>query len=197
MKIKSTGLLFIFCFGLLIVYSCDSTSLNKKSLENLLLEESMKTQRYDSIVLGVKFGMTSESFFNYAMKMNEEGLFYPSRSGTMVAMDINKEFNYPIQFEIFPVAMQNKFVPIKKFKAIIRFKNLYSNKKEMSINNLLNQTLLFFEKGYGGNKFIRVPNNEDVFVKHNYIKIDSNRKITIIPFLATNQLNVLFEDIKP
>lgn len=197
MKIKSTGLLFIFCFGLLIVYSCDSTSLNKKSLENLLLEESMKTQRYDSIVLGVKFGMTSESFFNYAMKMKEEGLFYPSRSGTMVAMDINKEFNYPIQFEIFPVAMQNKFVPIKKFKAIIRFKNLYSNKKEMSINNLLNQTLLFFEKGYGGNTFIKVPNNEDVFVKHNYIKIDSNRKITIIPFLATNQLNILFEDIKP
>jgi hypothetical protein len=157
----------------------------------------MKTQRYDSIVLGVKFGMTSESFFKYAMKMKEEGLFYPSRSGTMVAMDINKEFNHPIQFEIFPVAMQNKFVPIKKFKAIIRFKNLYSNKKEMSINNLLNQTLLFFEKGYGGNTFIKVPNNEDVFVKHNYIKIDSNRKITIIPFLATNQLNILFEDIKP
>jgi hypothetical protein len=183
--------------GLLTLCSCESTLQNNKSLENLLSEESVKTQRHDSIVHGVKFGMNSEEFFNYVLKKNREGLFYPSGSGTMVTMDINKDFNYPVQFEFFPATMQNKFMPINEYKAIIRFKNLYSNKKEMSINNLLNQTLLFFEEGYKGNKFIKVINNEDVFVKYNYIKIDSNRKITIIPFLATNQLNVLFEDIKP
>jgi hypothetical protein len=56
---------------------------------------------------------------------------------------------------------------------------------------------LFFEEGYKGNKFIKVINNEDVFVKYNYIKIDSNRKITIIPSLPMNQLNILFENLKP
>ena len=197
MRIKFIGFLIIYCFGFLILYSCDSTFLNKKSLENLYLEESIKPQRYDSIVMGVKFGMTSEEFFNYAKKKKDEGLFYPSRSGTMVALDINKEFNYTVQFEFFPVTMQNKFMPIRKYKAILRFKDLYSNKKEMSLNNLLNQTLLFFEKGYKGNTFIKVPNDEDVFVKYNYIKVDSNRKITITPFLAMNQLNILFEDLKP
>lgn len=197
MKIKFKGFLIIYCLGFLTFSSCESTLLKNKSLENLLLEESIKTRRYDSIVLGVKFGMSSEEFFNYAMKKNGEGLFYPSRSGTMVTMDINKHFNYPVQFEFFPATMQNKFMPIKKYKAIIRFKNLYSNQKEMSINNLLNQTLLFFEKGYKGNKFIKVPNNEDVFVKYNYIKIDSNRKITITPSLTMNQLNILFENLKP
>ena len=196
MRIKFIGFLIIYCFGFLILYSCDSTFLNKKSLENLYLEESIKPQRYDSIVMGVKFGMTSEEFFNYAKKKKDEGLFYPSRSGTMVALDINKEFNYTVQFEFFPVTMQNKFMPIRKYKAILRFKDVYSNKKEMSLNNLLNQTLLFFEKGYKGNKFIRVPNDEDIFVKYNYIKIDSNRKITIVPSLAMNQLNILFENLK-
>ena len=196
MKIKFIGFLIIYYLGFLILYSCDSTFLNKKSLDNLLLEESIKPQRYDSIVMGVKFGMTSDEFFNYAKEKNEEGLFYPSRFGTMVTMDINKEFSYPVQFEFFPVTMQNKFMPIRKYKAILRFKDVYSNKKEMSLNNLLNQTLLFFEKGYKGNKFIRVPNDEDIFVKYNYIKIDSNRKITITPFLPMNQLNILFEDLK-
>lgn len=196
MRIKFTGFLIIYCLGFLILYSCDSTFLNRKSLENLFLEESIKPQRYDSIVMGVKFGMTSEEFFNYAKKKKDEGFFYPSKSGTMVALDINKEFNYTVQFEFFPVTMQNKLMPIRKYKAILRFKDIYSNKKEMSINNLLNQTLLFFEKGYEGNKFIRVPNDEDVFVKYNYIKIDSNRKITITPFLPMNQLNILFEDLK-
>ena len=84
MKIKYLGFLIIYFLGFLIIYSCDTSLLNKKSLENLLLEESIKPQRYDSIVMGVKFGMTSEEFFNYAMKKNGEGLFYPSRSGTMV-----------------------------------------------------------------------------------------------------------------
>jgi len=196
MKIKFIGFLIIYYLGFLILYSCDSTFLNKKSLDNLLLEESIKPQRYDSIVMGVKFGMTSDEFFNYAKEKNEEGLFYPSRFGTMVTMDINKEFSYPVQFEFFPATMQNKFMPIRKYKAIIRFKDVYSNKNEMSINNLLNQTLLFFEKGYKGNKFIRVPNDEDVFVKYNYIKIDSNRKIMITPVLPMNQLNILFEDLK-
>lgn len=197
MKFKIIGFLIIYCLGFLILYSCHSSSSNKKSLENFLLEESIKTERHDSIVLGVKFGMTSEEFFNYVKNKNEEGLFYPSRSGTMVTLDINKEFNYPVQFEFFPATVQNKFMPIRKYKAIIRFKDIYSNKKEMSLNNLLNQTLLFFEKGYKGNTFIKVPNDEDVFVKYNYIKVDSNRKITITPFLAMNQLNILFEDLKP
>jgi hypothetical protein len=197
MKIKFRVFLNIYCIGLLTLCSCESTLQNNKSLENLLSEESVKTQRHDSIVHGVKFGMNSEEFFNYVLKKNREGLFYPSGSGTMVTMDINKDFNYPVQFEFFPATMQNKFMPINEYKAIIRFKNLYSNKKEMSINNLLNQTLLFFEEGYKGNKFIKVINNEDVFVKYNYIKIDSNRKITIIPSLPMNQLNILFENLKP
>ena len=196
MKIRFISFWIICCLGSLFLFSCDSTLVNNKSLEKLLLEESMKLQRFDSIVFGVKFGITSEEFFNYVRDKNEEGLFYPSRSGTMVAMDINKEFDYPVQFEFFPKTMQNKFMPIREYRAFIRFKNIYSKKKEMSLDNLLNQTLLFFEKGYKGNKFIKVPNNEDVFVKYNYVKIDANRKITITPFLAMNQLNILFEDLK-
>jgi hypothetical protein len=197
MKIKFIGFLIIYCLGFLILYSCDTSLLKKRSLENLLLEESIKPQRFDSIVMGVKFGMTSEEFFNYAKKKKDEGLFYPSRTGTMVTLDINKEFNYTVQFEFFPVTMRNKFMPIRKYKAILRFKDIYSNKMKMSIKNLLNQTLLFFEKGYKGNNFIKVPNDEDVFVRYNYIKIDSNRKITITPSLTMNQLNILFEDLKP
>ena len=48
-----------------------------------------------------------------------------------------------------------------------------------------------------GNKFYKIPNDEDIFVRYNYVKIDGNRKILIKPSSAMNQLYILFEDLKP
>ena len=44
---------------------------------------------------------------------------------------------------------------------------------------------------------LKVPNNDDVFVKYNYIKIDANRLILIEPSSALNELNIVFEDLNP
>ena len=48
--------------GFLHFYSCDSAVYDKKSLDKLINKESIKSQRYDSIIYGVKFGMTHEDF---------------------------------------------------------------------------------------------------------------------------------------
>ena len=45
----------------------------------------------------------------------------------------------------------------------------------MSLNNLLDQTLQFFEKGYKEINFTK-SQNQDIFVKYNYLKIDGNEK---------------------
>ena len=67
----------------------------------------------------------------------------------------------------------------------------------MTLIKLLKQSIQFFENGYKGNKFLKVPNNDDVFVKYNYIKIDANRLILIEPSSALNELNIVFEDLNP
>jgi len=189
-------ILIVISIGVFNLYSCDYI-INKKSYKKILKGESCKTQRYDSIVYGVKLGMTYDDFYYYMWKENIDGIFFPSRAGSMVKTNLNEGFKYPVQFEFFPNNIEGKFIPIKEYKAFISYQKHSMYNKEMSLDNLLDQTLSFFEKGYKGNKFIKIPNNEDIFVKYNYIKIDCNRKISIVPSSALNQLNVFFEDLKP
>jgi len=189
--------LIICCIGLSIVFHCNSSLIDNKSFDKLVYEESRKTIRYDSIVYGVKLGMTYDDFYYYVFKGNREGLFLPSRGGTMVKIDLNEGFDYPVQFDFFPNNIQGNSIPINEYKAHIHFKNYSIYNKEMSIDNLLEQTIRFFLKGYRGNKFIKVPNTDDIFVKYNYVKIDGNRKILIKPSSVMGELNILFRDLKP
>ena len=59
------SLLIIICVGLFNLYSCDLdlSVIDEKSLEKLIIKETSRNQRYDSIVYGVKLGMSSDDFF--------------------------------------------------------------------------------------------------------------------------------------
>ncbi|MAC93296.1 MAG: hypothetical protein CMC01_06290 [Flavobacteriaceae bacterium] len=198
MKIRYLNflILIVISVGVLNLYSCESI-INKKINDNFLKEELCKTKRYDSIIYGVKLGMTYDDFYYYMWKENIDGIFFPSRGGSMVKTNLNEGFKYPVQFEFFPNNIEGKFIPIKEYKAFVSYQTYSMYNKEMSLDNLLDQTLNYFEEGYKGNKFFKIPNNEDIFVKYNYIKIDCNRKISIVPSSALNQLNIFFEDLKP
>ena len=187
----------ILSVGFLSIYSCESSILDSKSYQKLIKEETGKNHRYDSIVHGIRLGMTYEDFYYYVFKENRAGLFLPSRGGSMVKIDIDKGFDYPVQFDFFPQKIEGKAKPLKEYKAYISYKDFSTYNKQMSLNSLVDQTLRFFEKGYEGNKFYKIPNDEDIFVRYNYVKIDGNRKILIKPSSAMNQLYILFEDLKP
>ena len=199
MKIKFLNflILIILCVGLLNLYSCEPSILDKKSYSKLINDETGKNKRYDSIIYGVKLGMTYDEFNYYVFKENREGLFFPSMGGSMVKTYLKKGFDYPVQLDFYPKNVEGKSIPLKEYKAYIRYKDFSIYNKKMSLNNLLDQTLQSFEKGYKGNKFYKITNDQDIFVKYNYLKIDGNRKILIIPSSALNQLYILFEDLKP
>ena len=67
----------------------------------------------------------------------------------------------------------------------------------MTLSKLVKQSIQFFENGYKGNKFLKVPNNDDIFIKYNYVKIDGNRLILITPSSTLNELNIVFKDLEP
>ena len=58
----------IGCIGLSIIFSCNSSLIDNKSFDKLVNEESRRTIRYDSIVYGVKLGMTYDDFYYYAFE---------------------------------------------------------------------------------------------------------------------------------
>ena len=192
-------LLVIIHIGFFNLFSCgsDSSVIDKKSLDKLIIKETSRSQRYDSIVYGVKLGMSSDDFFYYVDKAYREGLFYPSRGNTMVKIEFNKGFDHPVNFEFFPANAKSKFTPLKQFKAGISYINYSIYNQEMTLSKLLKQSIQFFENGYKGNKFLKVPNNKDIFIKYNYVKIDGNRLILIKPSSTFNELNIIFEDLKP
>lgn len=192
-------LLVIIYMGFFNLLSCDSDSsvIDEKSLEKLIIKETSRSQRYDSIVYGVKLGMSSDDFFYYVDKAHRDGLFYPSRGNKMVKIELSKGFDHPVNFEFFPANVQTNLTPLKQFKAGISYINYSTYNQDMTLIKLLKQSIQFFENGYKGNKFLKVPNNDDVFVKYNYVKIDANRLILIEPSSALNELNIVFEDLNP
>ena len=188
----------VICIGLLNLFSCNpdsSTVIDKKSLDKLMVKETSRNQRFDSIVYGVKLGMSTYDFFDYVDKTYREGLFFPSRGNTRVKIELNKGFDYPVNFEFFPADIDGK--SIKQFNAGISYKNYSSYNQEMTLSKLVNQSIQFFENGYKGNKFLKVPNNDDIFIKYNYVKIDGNRLILITPSSTLNELNIVFKDLEP
>ncbi len=188
------GMLLIVVLGSILVLSCR----HKRSYNEVVKEEMKKNVRKDSIIYGIHLGMTYEDFYYYCWARNADGLFKPNTSGNAVTCEFKNKFSYPTVFEFFPSSdINNKLMPISKFKAIIRYKAYSHYNKDMSMENLLMETIDFFEKGYGGNKFFTIPNDEDIWVKYKYIKIDGNRKILLQPTYSEQELNILFEDLKP
>ncbi|MEC7265254.1 MAG: hypothetical protein VXW38_16055, partial [Bacteroidota bacterium] len=148
-----------------------------------------------SLFYGVRLGMTYDDFYWYCFNKNLEGVFKPNIEGTAVVLSFTKNFGAPVDLEFFP-KVDGKYTPITKYRGVVRYKNFSFYNKEHHINNLISETIHFFEGGYGGNKFIAMPSKNNL-IKYDYVKIDGNRKIFISPAFEGDKIFVEFEDLKP
>lgn len=179
--------------SVLIVVIFFSSCVQKKNYEEVVKDELARGIRYDSIVYGVRLGMTYDEFFSYCFDKNIEGVFKPNNSGTSVKTVIEEGYNSPVVLEFYPQSNQNNGV-ITIYNATLKYKEFSHYNKNYSIENLLNETIRAFEKGYKGNDFFTIP-HENKLLKYNYIKIDGNRKITVKPTFGGDQLIIKFEDL--
>ncbi len=182
-------ILLILCFA----FSCKE----KRSYEKVLKEELKKEMRNDSIIYGVHLGMTYDDFYHYCWARNVDGWFKPNEMGDAVICELSSGFNYPIIFEFFPVDITDNLKPINEFRVLIRYKGFSHYNENMSMENLVKDVISYFEKGYRGNTFFAIPNTDNPMIKNNYVKIDGNRRITLIPSYLGQELFVQFVDLKP
>lgn len=183
------NLFMIFLIAINLITSCS----RKQSYEEIVKKELAQGVHYDSIIYGVRLGMTYYDFYSYCWEKNQEGIFKPNISGTGVMVILEEGFNSPVVLEFFPQVNHNS-ENIMKYNATIKYKNFSYYNKKHSIENLLNETLQAFEKGYKGNTFFTIP-HKNKLLKYNYIKIDGNRKIIIEPTFEGDQLIIKFEDL--
>lgn len=143
-----------------------------KKYDRRLEKELASGVRYDSLFMGISFGMTTKEFYQHCWGLNKDSVVKQGSANMSVQYDINDELAYPATMNFYPVFEEDKIVEMP-----VRF--IYNGwapwTKELSASNLALDVKRWYEEIYGKG-FITVthPMNGNA-----YTKIDGNRRITI------------------
>lgn len=143
-----------------------------KTYERKLKRELASGIRYDSLFMGLSFGMTQKEFYEHCWDMNKDSVIKQGSANMSVQYDLNEELEHPATMNFYPKFDSGKIVEMP-----VRF--IYNGwspwTKELSASNLALDVRNWYEDIYGKG-FITVthPMNGDA-----YTKIDGNRRITI------------------
>lgn len=143
-----------------------------KTYERRLEQELASGLRYDSLFMGLSFGMTEQEFYKHCYKLNRDSVVKQGSANLSVQYDINEELKYPATMNFYP-----RFNDGAIFEMPVRF--IYNGwapwTKELSASKLALDVKHWYEDIYGKG-FITVAHP---MKGEAYIKIDGNRRITI------------------
>lgn len=168
-----------------------------KTYERRLKRELASGVRYDSLFMGISFGMTKEAFYKHCWKLNEDSLVKQGTSNMSVEYEIKEELEHPATMNFYPVFDSGKIVELP-----VRF--IYNGwapwNKELSAGKLAEDVKNWYEDIYGKG-FITIVHPTRGTA---YTKIDGNRRITIYNeddlhawALFTDMLSVVEKDSLP
>jgi hypothetical protein len=160
--------ILLFLISGIIIAGCSP----RTKYEHRLKHELARGVRYDSLFLGLYFGMPEKEFYLHCWKLNHKGMLRQGSSNTTAEYKLKDELKYPAQMDFYP-----KFSDGKIFEMPVSFS--YEGwspwNKKLSSDNLQKEILRWYEKVYGKG-FIQV---EHLLHGIAYVKIDGNRRITI------------------
>ena len=143
-----------------------------KTYERRLKRELASGIRYDSLFMGITFGMTQKEFYEHCWNMNKDSIIKQGSANMSVQYDINEELEHPATMNFYPRFDSGKIVEMP-----VRF--IYNGwapwTKELSPDKLAKDVKSWYEDIYGKG-FISVTHP---FNGTAYTKIDGNRRITI------------------
>jgi hypothetical protein len=167
MKTRINWLLMI-----LISASVISGCSPKTKYERMLKHELASGVRYDSLFMGIYFGMPEKDFYIHCWKLNKKGLIRQGDSNTTVLYEMKDELKYPANMDFYP-----KFDQGKIFEMPVRYvyKGWAPWNKNLTSDKLIVDILMYYEKTYGSG-FIEVKHRVRGSA---YVKVNGNRRITI------------------
>jgi len=167
MKTKLNWILMIVISGS-IISGCSPRS----KYERRLKHELASGIRYDSLFLGLYFGMPEKEFYLHCWNLNHKGLIKQGTTNTTAEAELKDELKYQAIMNFYP-----KFIAGKIFEMPVSFK--YKGwapwNKTLSSENLQKDVMLWYEKVYGDG-FLKVKHPLHGTA---YVKINGNRRITI------------------
>ena len=167
MKTRIDWILMILISGF-IISGCSPRS----KYEHRLKHELASGVRYDSLFLGLYFGMPEKVFYVHCWNLNHKGLIKQGESNTTAEYELKDELKYPALMDFYPKFMQGK---IFEMPVSFKYKGWAPWNKTLSSDNLEKEVLKWYDKVYGDG-FIKVKHPLHGTA---YIKINGNRRITI------------------
>jgi hypothetical protein len=144
----------------------------KAKYDRKLKHELASGVRYDSLFMGIYFGMPEKEFYLHCWKLNQKGLIKQGESNTTVVYELKNELRYPALMDFYPRFTEGRIyeLPIRfKYKGWAPWnKNLTSDKLQLNVLN-------WYKEVYGrGFMEVRHPQWGAA-----YVKINGNRRISI------------------
>ena len=160
--------LMIFLISAFLISGCSP----KAKYERRLKQELASGVRYDSLFMGLYFGMPEKDFYLHCWKLNKKGLIRQGDSNTTVLYEMKDELKYPANMDFYP-----KFDQGKIFEMPVRYvyKGWAPWNKNLTSDKLIAEVLKYYEKTYGSG-FIEVKHPVRGIA---YVKVNGNRRITI------------------
>lgn len=144
----------------------------QKSLDQVVQSELQKGERYDSLFLGLKFGISLQGFYDHCWELNKQGIVKEGPRNMSVEYIFKDSLDNPIAFNFYAhkdgSGIVNQYNTSFYYYAWALNRHLYSDK-------LIKMLVPILMEWYGGNEpFEEVKDGK----KHLY-KIDGNRMIDL------------------
>jgi hypothetical protein len=145
-------------------------------------------KNYDSLFVGISFGMERKAFFDYCWEMNKQKIFTHSPTNQAVEYKITNELPDAVMMRFYPSFHENK---IYEVPVVFTYEAWAPWNKHLSADTLFVKMLPIFKKWYGEDfKLVKHPQMGNVFVK-----IDGKRRINL--FIRDDQyVQAVFTDLK-
>jgi hypothetical protein len=164
--------------------SCTPKSEYTKKVE----AELAKGIRYDSLFLGLSFGMTAKDFYAHCWELNRQGVFRQG-SENMTVQYVVEETKYPALMDFYPEFHE---AAICAMPVTFTYRDWAPWNKHLFADKLEAEIITLFEKWYGpGFMEVKHPEKEHIKV---WVKVDGNRRIRIFQE-SDSKVKVIFTDL--
>jgi hypothetical protein len=142
--------------------------------QKILKRELARNVRYDSLFLGLGFGMEAKQFYTHCWELNKKGLIMQGPSNLFVQYELHSpDVKSKTYMWFYPDFSDNK---ISKMRVEFSYEAYAPWNAELANDKLLEDIKNLFEKWYGGT-FIKETNKAGD--KTVWVKVDGNRRIRL------------------
>lgn len=170
----------LFIAIIIFISSCSS------EYERLVEREMSSGMRYDSLFLGLRFGMERQLFFDLMLDLNRDKKIWQGKLASSITYPVS-DLKYEGDMLFFPTFHDER---IYEMNCIFSYKSWAPWNKRYSADSLRYDVLNVMKKWYG-DEFIKMEADNGNFA---HIKVDGNRRIMIIKQEERN-VKVVFTDL--